>query len=114
MNITRFAPSPTGRLHLGHAYSAVIGRNRGDAFRLRIEDLDPTRCRPEHVDGIIEDLEWLGLNWDGPVIVQSQRAAQYQSALDRLRGMGLAYPCFCTRGDIAAALQAPQGTSGGR
>ncbi len=109
MNITRFAPSPTGRLHLGHAYSAVLGRDRGEQFRLRIEDLDQTRSRPEFVDGIYDDLRWLGLDWDGEVLVQSQRAAEYQAALDRLRGRGLVYPCFCTRADIAAALEAPHG-----
>ena len=112
MNITRFAPSPTGRLHLGHAYSAVLGRARGEEFRLRIEGLDQTRCRPEYVDGIHEDLRWLGLDWDGEMLVQSQRAAEYQAALDRLRGCGLVYPCFCTRADIAAALEAPHGPAG--
>ena len=112
MNITRFAPSPTGRLHLGHAYSAVVGRDRGEQFRLRIEDLDPTRYRPEYVDGIYEDLRWLGLDWDGEMLVQSQRAGEYQAALDRLRERGLVYPCFCTRADIAAALEAPHGPAG--
>ncbi|HKU92454.1 MAG TPA: tRNA glutamyl-Q(34) synthetase GluQRS [Sphingomicrobium sp.] len=112
MNITRFAPSPTGRLHLGHAYSAVLGRDRGEQFRLRIEDLDQTRWRPEFVDAIYEDLRWLGLDWDGGVLVQSQRAAEYQAALDRLRERGLVYPCFCTRADIVAALEAPHGPAG--
>ena len=112
MNITRFAPSPTGRLHLGHAYSAVLGRDRGEQFRLRIEDLDQTRCRPDHVDGIYQDLGWLGLDWDGEVLVQSRRAAEYQGALDRLRDRGLVYPCFCTRADIAAALEAPHWPAG--
>ena len=112
MNITRFAPSPTGRLHLGHAYSAVIGRGRGHEFRLRIEDLDPTRSRPKFVEGIYEDLEWLALDWEGPVLVQSQRGATYAEALDELRQHGLVYPCFCTRADIAAALEAPHGPAG--
>ena len=112
MNITRFAPSPTGRLHLGHAYSAVLGRDSGEQFRLRIEDLDPTRCQPEYVDGIYEDLRWLGVDWDGKVLVQSERAAEYQAALERLRERGLVYPCFCTRADIAAALEAPHGPAG--
>lgn len=112
MNITRFAPSPTGRLHLGHAFSAVLGRDRGEQFRLRIEDLDQTRCRPDYVDGIYQDLGWLGLDWDGEVLVQSRRAAEYQGALDRLRDRGLVYPCFCTRADIAAALEAPHGPAG--
>jgi glutamyl-Q tRNA(Asp) synthetase len=110
--ITRFAPSPTGRLHLGHAYSAVLGRERGGKFRLRIEDLDRTRSRPEFVDGIYDDLRWLGLDWDGEVLIQSQRAAEYEPALDRLRERGLVFPCFCTRADIAAALEAPHGPGG--
>lgn len=114
MNITRFAPSPTGRLHLGHAYSAVIGRQRGEQFRLRIEDLDPTRSRPEFVEGIYQDLGWIGLEWDGEVIVQSRRAADYEAALGQLRERGLVYPCFCTRADIAAALEAPHGPAGAR
>jgi len=114
VNITRFAPSPTGRLHLGHAYSAVLGRDRGEQFRLRIEDLDQTRCRPEYVAGIYEDLRWLGVDWDGEVLIQSQRAAEYEAALDRLRERGLVYPCFCTRADIAAALEAPHGSAAAR
>ncbi len=116
MIVTRFAPSPTGRLHLGHAFSVVLGharaRESGGEFRLRIEDLDPTRCRPEFVDGIHEDLQWLGLDWDGPVLVQSQRSATYGHALGQLRGRGLVYPCFCTRADIASALEAPHGPAG--
>jgi len=113
MIVTRFAPSPSGRLHLGHAYSAAIGHARaheaGGKFRLRIEDLDQTRCRPEFVDGIYEDLRWLGLDWDEPVLVQSQRTTVYQAALDNLRSQGLAYACFCTRADIALSLTAPHG-----
>src|SRR5690348_5324203 len=105
MLITRFAPSPTGRLHLGHAYSAVLGhaqaRESGGRFLLRIEDLDQTRSRPEFVDAIFEDLRWLGLDWDEPLFVQSQRTDAYQEALDALRPRGLAYACFCTRADIA-------------
>lgn len=115
MLASRFAPSPTGRLHLGHAYSAVIGhdlaRDRGGRFLLRIEDLDPTRRRPEFVEGIHDDLRWLGLAWDEPVLVQSQRGNAYSAALDQLRSRGLIYACFCTRGDIAAALEAPHGSS---
>lgn len=114
MIVTRFAPSPTGRLHLGHAYSAVLGHARGcgtgGRFLLRIEDLDQTRSRPEFVDGIVEDLRWLGLEWDEPALIQSKRAAAYEAALSRLRDNGLVYPCFCTRSDIAAALEAPHGS----
>lgn len=113
MLITRFAPSPTGRLHLGHAYSAALGHARAreseGRFLLRIEDLDQTRSRTEFVDGIYEDLRWLGLDWDEPVFVQSQRTAAYDEALDKLRSRGLAYACFCTRADIAQSLTAPHG-----
>jgi glutamyl-Q tRNA(Asp) synthetase len=113
MIFTRFAPSPSGRLHLGHAYSAAIGhaqaRQHGGKFRLRIEDLDQTRCKPEFVDGISEDLRWLGIEWDEPVLVQSQRTDAYQAALDGLKARGLAYACFCTRADIAQSLTAPHG-----
>src|SRR5262245_4629572 len=101
MIVSRFAPSPTGRLHLGHAFSAVLGhakaRETGGSFRLRIEDLDPTRSRPEFVDAIYEDLNWLGIDWNGPVLVQSRRTAAYEAALDELRSNGLAFACFCTR-----------------
>lgn len=111
MIVTRFAPSPTGKLHLGHAYSAVLGHRRalarGGKFLLRIEDLDPSRCRGEFVEQIIEDLRWLGLEWEEPVLYQSQRAPIYQEALGQLYRQKLIYPCFCTRSDIAAALQAP-------
>lgn len=114
--VTRFAPSPTGLLHLGHAYSALVGwsraRNSGGRFLLRIEDIDRTRCRPEYESALIEDLSWLGLDWDGAVWRQSDRSGHYASALDRLRAMGVLYPCFCTRKDIAAAGSAPQGPDG--
>jgi glutamyl-Q tRNA(Asp) synthetase len=113
MIVTRFAPSPSGRLHLGHAYSAVLGharaREAGGRFLVRIEDLDQTRCRPEFVNAIYEDLQWLGLDWDEPVLVQSQRTAAYEAALDQLKEGGLAYACFCTRADIAQSLTAPHG-----
>ena len=116
MIVTRFAPSPTGRLHLGHAYSAVLGHSRaresGGIFLLRIEDLDPGRSRPEFVEGIFEDLRWLGLEWDAEPLVQSQRVDQYADALEDLRQRGLVYPCFCTRADIAASLTAPHGDAG--
>ena len=110
---SRFAPSPTGRLHLGHAYSAICAhdftRKKGGRFVLRIEDIDPGRTREEFVAGIVEDLAWLGLTWDGPVVRQSQRLPLYAAALDRLRAMGLAYPCFCSRAEIAASAAAPHG-----
>jgi len=118
MVTTRFAPSPTGQLHLGHAVSAIRAHdmargNNGNngRFLLRIEDIDGVRSRPEHVAGIVEDLRWLGLEWDGPIVFQSQRLALYQAALDRLKQLGLLYPCFCTRADImreiAASASAP-------
>ena len=112
MTISRFAPSPTGRLHLGHAYSAMLGREAADRWLLRIEDLDPGRSRPEFVDGILEDLAWVGLEHDGEMLVQSERTHLYSAALDRLKADGLVYPCFCTRGDIAASVTAPHGDPG--
>lgn len=108
---SRFAPSPTGRLHLGHAYSAVVGRGAAARFRLRIEDLDRGRCKAEFAEGIFEDLRWLGIGWDGEPLVQSTRTSVYEAALASLRQRGLAYPCFCTRADIAAALSAPHGAA---
>ena len=111
--VTRFAPSPTGRLHLGHALSAVtahaFARGAGGKCLLRIEDIDGTRSRAEHVSGIIEDLAWLGLDFDGPVTVQSERLDLYQAALDRLHADGLLYRCWCTRAEIAASTTAPHG-----
>ncbi|UUL81574.1 tRNA glutamyl-Q(34) synthetase GluQRS [Sphingomonas qomolangmaensis] len=116
MIVSRFAPSPTGRLHAGHAVSAItahdFARARGGRFLLRIEDIDGTRSRPEHVAGILDDLAWLGLTRDGPVVYQSARLARYQQSLDRLRARGLLYPCFCTRADIAASGSAPHGPGG--
>jgi len=113
MIVTRFAPSPSGRLHLGHAYSAAVGheqaRASGGLFRLRIEDLDQTRCKPEFVDGIYEDLRWLGLAFHQPALVQSERTAEYEAALDELKARGLVFACFCTRADIAQSLTAPHG-----
>jgi glutamyl-Q tRNA(Asp) synthetase len=110
---TRFAPSPTGLLHLGHAHSALFAaraaEQAGGRFLLRIEDIDATRCRPEFTAAILEDLAWLGLAWEGPVRVQSTRMAAYGASLDALRRRGLLYPCFCTRGDIAAAIAAAHG-----
>ncbi len=118
--VTRFAPSPTGRLHLGHAFSALLAhdfaRRRDGAFLLRIEDIDPGRARAEHVDAIIEDLAWLGMEWDGEIIFQSERLELYAEALGRLREAGLVYPCFCTRSaiaaEIAASAAAPHGPDG--
>ena len=111
MIVSRFAPSPTGRLHLGHAYSAVLGHARahenGGRFLLRVEDIDRTRSRAEFVDGIVDDLRWLDLDWDGEPLVQSRRDSLYAEALEQLRAQALVYPCFCTRADIAAALSAP-------
>lgn len=117
---TRFAPSPTGRLHLGHAFSALqahdFARSRGGRFLLRIEDIDGTRSRPEHVAAILADLEWLGLAWDGEVTFQSERLGHYEDALETLKARGLVYPCFCTRAEIAreieAAGSAPHGPDG--
>lgn len=117
---SRFAPSPTGRLHLGHAWSAVqahaLARASDGRFLLRIEDIDQGRSRPEHVEGILADLAWLGLEHDGPVLFQSQRLPIYAEALDRLKAQGLVYPCFCTRADIArevaASASAPHGSDG--
>ena len=111
--VTRFAPSPTGRLHLGHAYSALkafdLARAAGGRFLLRIEDIDGTRSRAEHVEAILADLAWLGLSWEGPVF-QSARLDLYAAALERLKARGLVYPCLCTRAEIAAAsLSAPHG-----
>ncbi|WP_374942078.1 tRNA glutamyl-Q(34) synthetase GluQRS [Sphingomonas sp.] len=104
---TRFAPSPTGRLHLGHAYSALrahdFARARGGRFLLRIEDIDRTRSRAEHAETIFADLQWLGLTWNGPVVFQSRRLGLYAAALDRFKALDLVYPCFCTRTEIAAA-----------
>lgn len=109
---TRFAPSPTGPLHLGHAYSAILAHDRakamGGQFLLRIEDTDIQRCRPEWEAQIHDDLRWLGLTWPEPVRRQSEHLAEYDSALNDLAERGLIYPCSCTRGDIRAALSAPQ------
>ena len=116
MTTSRFAPSPSGRLHLGHAFSAAIGhaaaRQSSGEFRLRIENLDPSRCRAEFVDGIFEDLRWLGIQWDGEPVVQSERTHLYADALEQLRDRGLVYACFCTRADVAASLTAPHGDAG--
>ena len=118
--VTRFVPSPTGGLHLGHAYSALdafdAARTAGGRFLLRIEDIDQGRCRPEFEQGIYDDLMWLGLSWETPVRRQSDHFDDYKNALGRLSEMHLIYPCFCTRKDIAAEIEAaggaPQGPDG--
>jgi glutamyl-Q tRNA(Asp) synthetase len=120
LTVTRFAPSPTGYLHLGHVRSALEGwqaaRRDGGRFLLRLEDIDQTRCREEYAAAIIEDLEWLGLLWDGPVRRQSEHFDDYRGALVRLQVMGVLYPCFCTRREIreeiARAGGAPHGEAG--
>lgn len=112
MIVTRFAPSPTGLLHLGHAYAALTAAAAGTRFLLRIEDIDQGRARPEFVEAILRDMAWLGLTWEEPVLRQSARMAAYRAALDRLTAQGLVYPCFCTRADIARADQAPHGPDG--
>jgi len=113
---TRFAPSPTGRLHLGHGWSALQAHDfataRGGHFLLRIEDIDAGRARGEFVSSIIEDLLWLGLSWEGEIVFQSERTALYGLALEDLKRQGLAYPCFCTRRDIAISASAPHGPDG--
>ena len=118
--VTRFAPSPTGLLHVGHAYAALFAygaaRESGGRFLLRIEDIDAGRCRPEFTAAIERDLAWLGLEWEAPVRRQSEHMAEYRAALDRLTGMGLLYPCFCTRAEIRAEIEragaAPHGPDG--
>jgi glutamyl-tRNA synthetase len=109
----RFAPSPTGRLHLGNARSALLGwlqaRALGGEFLLRIEDLDPARCRPAYTELLKRDLEWLGLTWDGVPLVQSERREVYEAALAGLARGGRLYPCFCTRAEIARVAAAPHG-----
>ncbi len=111
-HVERFAPSPTGLLHLGHAFSALTAWDRSQAvggeFLLRLEDIDSTRSKQEYVDAIFEDLSWLGIAWPRPVMLQSTRMSAYQSALRQLDKLGVTYRCNCTRRDIADALSAPQ------
>jgi glutamyl-Q tRNA(Asp) synthetase len=115
---TRFAPSPSGHLHLGHAFSALFAHERagGGGFLLRIEDIDSGRCRPEYEAALLEDLAWLGLVWEEPPRRQSDHLADYAAALERLNAAGLIYPCFCTRREIAREIarsaSAPQGPDG--
>lgn len=110
--VTRFAPSPTGYLHLGHAYCALFAARQGQRFLVRLEDLDPVRCKPDFADAILQDLTWLGLQFDPKVRRQSQHLDHYRTGLDRLTEMGLLYPCFCTRKDIENAGHAPHGPDG--
>ena len=118
MFVTRFAPSPTGFLHLGHALAAITAHDaaRGGRFLLRIEDLDQSRCREAFVEAIFEDLHWLELTWEEPALRQSLRTDIYTSALEQLDRMGLIYPCFCTRAEVAAeiarSVEAPHGPDG--
>src|ERR1700733_5222044 len=118
MIVTRFAPSPTGYLHLGHAFAAITAAEaaRDGRFLVRIEDIDQTRARPEFEAAIFEDLAWLGLHWEDPVLRQSTRFDAYRAALERIEGKNLLYPCFCTRAEIATeianASEAPHSPEG--
>ena len=105
--ISRFAPSPTGYLHLGNAYSAWLGRIKSNIWRLRFEDIDAIRCKKEYIIAAQEDLIWLGLPWDGDVRIQSEHIEDYTKALELLQSKELLYPCFCTRGEITRAQSAP-------
>lgn len=117
---TRFAPSPTGRLHLGHAFSALlahrVARMAGGRFSLRLEDIDRVRSKPEFESAIAEDLAWIGVDWDGDIVRQSDDLERHRALLGRLTEMGLTYPCFCTRADIAREIaesgHAPHGPDG--
>ena len=114
--VTRFAPSPTGYLHLGSAYAALVAwrraREAGGRFLLRLEDIDISRCRPVFAAAVMENLEWLGLDWDGPVRVQTAYLPEYDAVLAALSARGLLYRCYCTRADIARAATAPHGPDG--
>lgn len=111
--VTRFAPSPTGYLHLGHAFSAMTAWRRaragGGRFLLRLEDIDTGRCRPAFATAILDDLQWLGLDWDGAVRAQSRHFPDYAAVLDNLAARDMLYPCFCTRTDIAREVEAAAG-----
>ena len=110
---TRFAPSPTGPLHRGHIYAAKVAhhfaRHSGGKFTLRIDDIDHTRCRDQFTKGIYDDLNWLGLTWDGPAPFQTKRLSAYQAALKTLQRLDLVYPCFLSRKELADILSAPHG-----
>ena len=113
--VFRFAPSPNGRLHLGHALSALLNaefaRRSGGRFLVRIEDIDAARCRPAFEEAIYEDLAWLGLSWETPVRRQSEHVAEHGAAAERLKGLGLLYPCFCTRADLAVEVSRREAAS---
>ncbi|MDG2401009.1 MAG: tRNA glutamyl-Q(34) synthetase GluQRS [Akkermansiaceae bacterium] len=120
MITTRFAPSPTGKLHLGHAYAAKVAYDlanvSGSRFLVRFEDIDHTRVRPEYYGEILKDLEWLGFSWNGEPWRQKDRFNHYEKALEQLKEMGVVYPCYCTRREVEEELthlvQAPQGPEG--
>ncbi len=113
--VGRFAPSPSGRMHLGNLWSCLLAwlsaRSVGGGMVLRLEDLDPDRCRPEYCDQVMRDLEWLGLDWDNEPVYQSRRTGLYAEAFRKLEGQGLIYPCFCTRAERLAA-SAPHRSDG--
>lgn len=115
-HVERFAPSPTGYLHLGHAFSALTAfeaaQKVGGRFLVRIEDIDTTRSRPEYEAAIFEDISWLGIEWERPVLRQVERFDAYRAALDDLKSRGLIYPCFCTRKEVTSALTAPHHVGG--
>ncbi|HEY0281968.1 MAG TPA: tRNA glutamyl-Q(34) synthetase GluQRS [Rhizomicrobium sp.] len=104
MIVTRFAPSPTGLLHLGHAFAAITACEAGERFLVRVEDIDAGRCKPEYEAALLDDLEWLGLGFERPVLRQSARLAAYRDALNILDARGLLYPCFCTRKEIVEEI----------
>ena len=104
MIVTRFAPSPTGLLHLGHAFAAITAHESGDDFLLRIENIDRARSRDPFILAILHDLKWLGLSWDEPTLRQSGRMGAYAAALGKLKALGLVYPCFCTRAEIVTEI----------
>ena len=113
--VGRFAPSPSGRMHLGNVFSAMMAwlsvRSAGGEMVLRIEDLDPDRCRPEYAEQLKRDLAWLGLDWDREQMPQSRRTEAYRAQFARLEAMGLVYPCYCTRSELHAA-SAPHASDG--
>ena len=111
----RFAPTPSGRMHLGNVFSALLAwlsvRSRGGRMLLRIEDLDPDRCRPEYAKTLKRDLDWLGLDWDAEQTPQSRRTEAYRAEFDKLAALGLVYPCYCSRAELHAA-SAPHASDG--